>query len=130
MAEKTDKIETATATLWMGEDGILRAVYRDGAHETLADAEANVAAAEKLVGDRTIPVMVDMSKMRRIDRDARLYYGSEAPRRYSSAQALIAGSPVSRMIGNFVLGVQRYEMPIKLFGSEEKALEWLREYLK
>lgn len=123
----SERIETRTATLWMGDDGIIRAVYHDEVNETLEDAKENVAAAQKLAGDRKLPVMIDMSKLKRISREARAYYASEAPARYSTAQALIASSKVSSMIGNFVLGLQRYPMPLKLFTSEEKALRWLRE---
>ena len=123
-------IETETARLWMDEDGILRALYNEKATETLTEAKKNVAAAQSLAGDRMVPVLVNMSGLKRITREARIYYTVEAPKRYCIAQALITNSAVSRMIGNFVIGIQNPEFPLRLFSSEEEALPWLREYLK
>lgn len=44
--------------------------------------------------------------------------------------ALLIGSPVSRMIGNFFLGINRLRVPVRLFSDEAEALEWLKRYLE
>jgi hypothetical protein len=42
--------------------------------------------------------------------------------------ALVVTSPLSRVIGNFLLRIQRPQMPASLFNSEESALRWLKGF--
>jgi len=122
--------ETRTAKLWVGEDNVLRARYGAGTCETLADAQANVAEAKKLAAGAMLPVLIDMSAMVSITKEARDYYSSAAPAAYSLAQALITASPLSRLIGNFFLGLNKPPMPVRLFTSESDALRWLEGFRK
>jgi hypothetical protein len=70
-----------------------------------------------------------MSRVKSIAREARDYDAREAAR-VAPAVALIVGSPLSRMIGNFFLGLNRTAVPIRLFTSEPAARSWLRRYLR
>jgi hypothetical protein len=127
---ETDVIETRTSRLWLGEDGILRGVIKPDAEETLADAEANVSAAAKIADGRKFPLFIDMTRMMSATREARSYYGGEEPAKYSLAQALLVGSAVSRIIGNFFIRLNRTSFPTRLFTSEAEALEWLKGFME
>ncbi len=122
-----EKKETATAVLWIGEDDVLRAVFKEDSIETLDHARENVEAASALIGDRKVPVLIDMSAIKEISRDARSLYASDKPASYSIAQALITRSPISKVIGNFFLGLNKPLHAVKLFTSEEDALAWLKK---
>jgi hypothetical protein len=39
--------------------------------------------------------------------------------------ALLVGSPVTRVIGNFFIGLNKPRWPVRLFRSESDALAWL-----
>jgi hypothetical protein len=121
-----DKIETSTSSLWIGEDDILRGVFKEGAKETLDEARENVAAAKRLAGDRKVLVLIDMSEIKMISREARALYAGPETSAYSLAQALITKSPISRMIGNFFIGLNKTSHPVRLFNSEDEALIWLK----
>ena len=56
--------------------------------------------------------------------------GSTPSRRARVAIALLVGSPLSRVIGNFFVGLNRSTFPLRLFTSEEEAIAWLRTFLE
>jgi hypothetical protein len=45
-----------------------------------------------------------------------------------TALALIAGSPVTQMIANFFIGINRTTTPQQMFTDEGKAIAWLRQH--
>lgn len=125
-----EAIETRTARLWIGSDGILRSMIKEGSEEVLEDAKANMAAGFRLAEGRTVPMLVDMTGMRSITRPARRYYADPGPdMKYATAIALIGGSPISRAIGNFAIGLSKPKSPLKMFASEADALRWLQGFL-
>ncbi len=67
-------------------------------------------------------ILVDIREVNSVDRDAREIYANNPS---SQAVALVIGNPVSRILGNFFLGVNKNVSPLKLFTSEQEALNWL-----
>ena len=120
----------AKSKLWLGEDGIVRIIWVPGAEVTLEDAQETMAAYLKINQGRKRPLFVDTKTMKSLAREARHYYASEEAARVASAVAVIVGTPVSRVLGNFYLGLSNPHLPTRLFSSEEDALEWLKEYIK
>ncbi|MBI3510628.1 MAG: hypothetical protein HY064_08185 [Bacteroidetes bacterium] len=43
--------------------------------------------------------------------------------------SIITNSPVSSMLANLYLGLKKPPFPAKLFTDENKARQWLRQYL-
>jgi hypothetical protein len=93
----------------------------------LEDAIGATAAMAQLTGGRQSPLLVDVREVGPQDRAAR----NEFARRGDlvSAVALIVGTPLSRMMGNFFLGVSKPMAPTRLFDDEATALIWLREFV-
>lgn len=123
---ETEVIETRTANLWLGRDGILRVINKPNVEVTVEDAFENVETANKLMGERRRPTLVDIKTVLTVEREARKYYAEE---NLSLAQALIISSPLSKVIGNFFLGLNKASCPMKLFTSEEDAINWLQGYV-
>lgn len=123
-------IETRTARIWLGEDGILRGALRDGADEREEDAIANVAAGVRITGSRKVPVLIDVRSVSFISQEARRVYASRNTNRYTLALALIVGSPLSKLIGNFFTGLNKPVFPTKLFTSEHEAIAWLKGHMQ
>jgi hypothetical protein len=69
--------------------------------------------------------LADIRNIKSITRGARIYFTSEETGAVLRAQAVIVGSPLSRVIGNFY-GLYGMPYPIKLFTAEAKAIEWLK----
>jgi hypothetical protein len=118
------------ARLWLGEDGIVRIIHVSGAEVTLEDARETMAAYLKLNQGKRCPLFVDTKTMKSMSRETRKYYAGEEAAKVASAAAIIVGTPVSRVLGNFYLGLSNPHLPSRLFSSEEEALEWLKGYLE
>jgi len=123
-------IETRTARMWMGDDGILRSSLREGADENEEDAVANVAAGSMLAGDRKIPILADWTEVSFISQQARRVYAGKETNRYTLALALVVGTPLSELIGSFFIGLNKPMFPTKLFTSEQEAIAWLKGHMQ
>ncbi len=122
-------VTTTKASLWLGEDGIVRLIWVPGAEVTMADARESMAAYLTINQGRQRPMLVDTSTMKSLAREARHYYASEEAASLATAVALIVGTPVSRVLGNFYLGLSNPQLPTRLFVSEAEAVEWLKGYI-
>ena len=120
-------IETTTARIKLREDGLLEFWVRDGARETLDTSKENMAAIARLVTEPT-PVLALMAGIREATAEAREYFrNSEISERIISKVALVVDSPVSMVIGNVYLRVNRPQKPRRIFTSKEEAEVWLKE---
>ena len=61
--------------------------------------------------------------------DARNYINNPNSGRYTLAQAFLVSSLAQRIIGNFVINVQRPALPTRLFNTEQEAIRWLRSLI-
>jgi hypothetical protein len=72
--------------------------------------------------------MVDLRPIRSMDKASRSYSASAEHSDTMSAVALIVGSPLSRALGNFFLGLNVPPFPVKLFSDEAQARMWLKSH--
>ena len=121
-------ISERTQRTWLDEEGILHAEAVHGAAQTLEDAEACVAFMWEVAGQRRRPVLIDLRQARSMDRATRAYYAGPATASKQIAVGILIESPLSRVLGNFFLGLNKPIMPTRLFTSEAEALAWLRGY--
>jgi hypothetical protein len=119
---------TRTQRICLDGEGILRIDGLPGCTQTREDAIENLAAHRQLGGGRARPLLVDLRRVRTIERGARECYVEAAPRQ-AVAVAVLVGSPLSRVIGNFFVGFNRPPVPTRLFTSEDEALLWLRGFV-
>jgi hypothetical protein len=117
-------VATRTCTFVM-EGGLLVARFLQGAEVTGADARANLEASARLSGGRRVAVLVDLRQLKSQAADARALLAGPSAARVSRAVALLIGSPLSRVLGNFYLRFNRPETPTRLFSSEAEARAWL-----
>lgn len=117
-------VQTRTCTIWLDE--FLRARFLPNAVVELADAEENLEACLALTAGRPRPAIIDLRQIRSQSAAARDYFAGPRANRVSTAVALLVGSPLSRVLGNFYLGFNRPKEPTRLCGSEAEAEAWLR----
>lgn len=115
--------------LWLGQDGIVRIIWDPAADVTLEDAHESMVAYLKINEGKSRPLFVDTKTMNSLAREARHYYASDEAAEVASAVAIIVGSPVSRVLGNFYLGLSNPRLPTRLFALEDEALDWLKGFL-
>lgn len=122
------EIITPKFRMWLRSDGIVQLVWAPATAMRFEDAIAAIDAMTKLTEGRRSPLLVDAHSAGPQDRAAR----SEFVRRGDlvSAVALLASTPLSRMMGNFFIAVSKPMAPTKLFNDESLALAWLAEFTK
>jgi hypothetical protein len=119
------EVRLRTGRFWK-QDGILRGECFQGAEETLEDAKEQLVHQRKMIAGTPLPFLMDIRGVRSLSREARAYFASAEAAQVFQATALIVSSPLSRAIGNFFLGLNRAQMPTRLFTTEADALAWLR----
>jgi hypothetical protein len=119
--------ETRTVVFTFAD--IIIARFRTGAEVTLDDSRANVALCLQRNAGRRRPLLVDLRGVKSQTAEARSYLAGREGVQVSQAVGLLIGSPVSRVLGNFYLGLNKPSVPTRLFTSEEEAQAWLRSFL-
>ena len=103
--------------------------FRAGAEVTLEDARENVALCRRMNAGRKRPVLVDLRAIKSQTAEARGYLAGREGAEICQAVGLLIGSPLSRVLGNFYLGMNKPMVPTRLFTSEEEAQAWLKSFL-
>jgi hypothetical protein len=127
MSEKI--IETTAYLTWMGKDGIARTTVKPNADVTIKEAKENSIAVNSLFTGQNFPLLVDSREIRSISKEARDLFSLNNRSSYVNSFAILIESPLSRIIGNFFMGLNKPRVPVKLFNSEQEALLWLKNYL-
>lgn len=122
-----DAVRTRTCALWL--DRVVRGRFLPGVEVELADAVENVAATARLTGGRALPALIDLRALRAQSAEARAYLAGPEATRVANAVALLIGSPLSCMLGNFYLGFNRPEVPTRLFTARDEAMGWLERHM-
>ena len=108
------------------ENYIIHADYDNLVDITLQDAIREVEIALEVGKGKKVLSLTNITDVKSIEQKARQYYsGPEAERAYK-AVALIVRSPVSKMLGNFFIGLNKPTMPLQLFNTEKEGLAWLK----
>ena len=113
--------------MWLRPDGVVQMTWVSQAVIGLEDATAAIAVMTELTGGRRSPLSVDLHDGGQPSRLARVEFTRHDD--LVSAVALIVGTPLSRVMGNFFLSVTRPPYPIRLFDDEASALSWLRAFV-
>lgn len=120
-------LSTDLVVVYVEPDGVVVFRYRDGVSVSGPAALSLLSSLAHLVRDPR-PTLADVRLVRSIDAEARHAFSSgEINRSMVSRIALLTGSPMTRMIGNFFLGMNRPSFPTRLFSDEAAARRWLSQ---
>ena len=125
------KVETSTQRLYWDDENEIVWGELIANPMTLETAVENVDAQERLrdtVKREKTRVLIDMTSVTEISKEARDYFANERTASIQRATALLIGSPVSRVIGNFFMGLNRPVSPTRLFSDPQKAIQWLHTF--
>lgn len=125
MDHETGVIARPKFRMWLRPDGIVQLAWEARVEIVLEDALAATGAMAQLTGGRRSPLLVDARDIGPMDRRARTEFARRGD--LVSAVALLVRTPLSRVMGNFFLGVAKPMAPTRLFDDEAAALDWLRE---
>lgn len=127
--ELNNAVHTSVFTTWLDASGICMTVVKKNGVIGLSEAQENTEAVEKVSNKKILPLLVDLRDIKSINKQARDHFAMNKRRAGVSAIAMLIKSPVSKVIGNFFLGINMPSVPTQLFNSEEKAISWLKQYI-
>jgi hypothetical protein len=113
--------------MWLRPDGIVQLVWIPRTTALLEDATAALEAMAQITAGRRSPLLVDMRDTGPQDRSARAEWTSRTD--LSSGVAMIVGTPLSRMMGNLFIRMNKPPFPARLFDNEAPAIAWLKEFV-
>ncbi len=114
---------------WMGADGIARTKVKPQAEVTIKESLENSKAVNGLQSDKKFPLLIDARQIKSISKEARDNFSIRNRDTNITSFAVIIESPLSRIIGNFFMGLNKPSVPAKLFNNEQDAIAWLKQYL-
>ena len=124
-------IETRVFLTILEQQGFIRTKVKEGSEITLKDAQENTQAVLDISGGSNYPIMVDLTQIRSISKEARDHFSMRGRKPNVLAIAMVVNKPVSVIIGNFFLGLNKPAVPTKLFTDEKVAEKWvLQEFGK
>ena len=113
---------------WMGEDGIARTKVKKGSEVKLEHAQENSVVVNSFYVDRKFPLLIDARGIKSMEREARAFFTTNGRNTNTLAFGIIIDSSVSKVVGNFFLGINKPIVPTKLFSNEDNAIEWLKQF--
>jgi len=125
-----NKQKTSQGEVWMDEDGVLYQDYPPGTEINIEDSLGELSIYRSTYCKEVKrPIIVDLSNIKRVSKESRDMYSSEEMGDTISAAALIVSNPVSRILGNFYMGISKTRMPVRMFASSSDAKDWLMDFL-
>ncbi len=114
---------------WMGDDGICRTKTKPQAEITLKEAMENSIAVNSFYKNKKFPLLVDARDVKTMAKEARKHFSTNGRETKITCMAIMVRSPLSRVVGNFFMGLNKPIVPARLFDDEQDAVDWLKNYL-
>ena len=89
-------------------------------------AHAIVDGRKRRYNDQQLRCLIDVERVKNIDKDARDYLASSSATSGVVCAALYFSKPTLRVMANFFLHFSKPKIPIRAFNNKEDARKWLR----
>src|SRR5690606_35418358 len=123
------EISTLKEHMTLLDSCILSCVVAEGAYLEIEDGHEIINGVKDIFNGKKFPVLVDMRNAKGASTECRRLFQGKEIGQYQSACALIVDSPLSTLLGNFFLGLNKTEFPTRLFSDVSKAENWLKSFL-
>ena len=123
------EITTRTEKIALHPSGIVICTVHKSIYMELEDSIENMNAITELSEGKKVPVIVDIQASKGASKACREYFASDEAAKVQSACVLLVSSPMSRLIGNFFIGLNKTKFPTRLFSDKDSAISWLKTFL-
>lgn len=127
---KKHSFENEYAVFWLDENEVIHSDYKENVAITLESAKEELAMCKSFELDGKALSIVDLSPIKSVSKEARNFYAGKEFSDCYTAVALITRTTISRVIGNFFLGINKPLFPVRLFNDKESAIKWLLTFKK
>ena len=128
MIKPTDRpvYEGEIASYWFDE-GILVSLSKSP-KRTVENISANVALVKQITHNQRVPLMIYLTNSPMPDKAARKFSTEQLPVIYK-AMAMVSKPGLAQLIMSLLFKLNQPPIPMKHFGEEKEAREWLKQYL-
>ncbi|MGZ4056596.1 MAG: DUF7793 family protein [Bacteroidia bacterium] len=126
--ENTEIHESIGGTWWIKNDILYSVGKKNAPKPTPEEAEKELELFKKIVGNKKICMILDISTAKPSSREERDRAAVELEK-LVKAMAMVTTSPFSRMVANLFFGLKPPSYPVKMCSSVEEAEEWIKQYV-
>ena len=119
--------ETEKIKFTLRPDNILQTECFPNTEMTLEDGKESTRISAEMVNYEPLPLLCDLTNVVKMSQECRKHFAGEEHAKTFSKAALIVTNPISKIIGNFFLGLNKPLKPTRLFTSREEGLQWLKK---
>ena len=123
------EITTRTEKIVLHPSGVVVCTVHKSIYMEIEDAIENIKAIKELSVEKKVPVVVDIQASKGASKACREYFAGDEAAKVQSACVLLVSSPMSRLIGNFFIGLNKTKFPTRLFSDKDSAISWLKTFL-
>lgn len=127
LAPPSNALQSSTGPIWLNEDGIIITLNNFVPLDE-ENAIENLKLTKQLAGEVPRPLLVDVSNVRNMSKEARVKYSSPENKSFITSVALVTTSNVGKMIGNLFIAFDKHSVPIKIFTELNSACSWLLQH--
>jgi len=109
------------------EEGILYS-YSKSPERTIENIRNNVQLVKNITGGKKVPLLIYLCKSPVPDKETRRFATEQLPLIYT-AMAMVSKPGLSQLIMQILFRFQKPPIPMKSFDDDEKAREWLLQYI-
>ena len=124
------KKELTNAEVMLRSDDIVHFYIKTNVTLSGTDAREMVNATGEIGGNKKYLILITSGKYGMADEDARVYAASPDGNKYTIAGAIVVKSLAQKILGNAYIKLNKPTTPTSLFNDEEKAIEWLKTFIK
>jgi hypothetical protein len=111
------------------ESGIICGTLKPGTVVTLEVAEKITEIRLSIWGNKTLPLISDVSGLISIDDNARDYWATADSMRLLKSVAIVTDKKFQAMIANFFIQFSKPIAPTRLFSNKEDAIKWAERFM-
>lgn len=127
MQKHTPLIEGEIADYYFDETGILYS-YSKSILRTVENIGRNVSLVKQITNNKPVPLLIFLSDSPVPDKATRQFSTEQLPHIYK-AMAMVSKPGLSQLIMRILFKFQSPPIPMKSFTDEQKAREWLEQFL-
>ena len=121
-------VRTKINEKYVDSNGILRIKVIEGAHIDLVSLKEDGEVNLQLTGDRKTLALYDSRGFFTIEPEAREYLRSGIVDPTRIATAVLTDRLATKLLVNFFIRFNKPKTPMKMFTSEDEALDWLKNF--
>ncbi|WP_412467302.1 STAS/SEC14 domain-containing protein [Pedobacter sp. KLB.chiD] len=125
--EDKQLVEGEIADYLLTDDGILIS-YSKSILRTVENIKANVELVRKITNNKKVPLLIYLKNSPVPDKETRKFSTEQLPQIYK-AMAMVSKPGLSQLIMKIVFKFKNPPIPMESFADDQKAKEWLKQFL-